>query len=80
MWMVSLLLPVSLTLHLLPLLDDEAEGVPPVPDHVLLDHIVDSFEVLLLFLGLDLLQFGLLPAVISANLEIVGLVMFNVSH
>jgi hypothetical protein len=45
----------------------EPEGVPPVPDHIRLDH-------------LDLLQCGLLPAVISANLEIVGLVMFDVSH
>ena len=79
MWMVSLLLPVSLT-HLLPLLDDEPEGVPPVPNHIPLDNLVASFEVLLLFLGLDLLQCGILPAVISANLKMVGLVMFNVSH
>ena len=45
----------------------EPEGVPTVTNHVPLDQ-------------LDLLQCGLLPAVISANLEIVGLVMFNFSH
>ena len=41
-----------------------------MPDHVPPDHLVDDAGVLLLFLVLAMLQCGLLPAVISANLEI----------
>ena len=73
MQLVSLLLPVRTLLQLLlppgVELEPVHDAILPVLDHVPLDHRVDDLVVLPLFLGLARLQCLLLPAVISAIIE-----------